>query len=358
MNGAKDEKAKSRPRLRIRLFLTLIVFAEIIATVLLSLICVNIINRIFDISLQISNTIWIICFSVVIGMGIASVFNKKIAEPVTSLSEAMNGVAAGDFGIRLETESNVKEIRDIYESFNLMVEDLGSTEIIQTDFVSNVSHEVKTPINAIEGYAMLLQESRDETEQREYIDKILVNTKRLSELAGNILLLSRVENQSGRIEKRKYRLDEQIRASIVSLEPKWAEKEIEFDVNLDSIEYEGCEQLMLHVWNNLLGNAIKFNPQGGFIRMRLREDKEKIIFTIDDSGPGIEEKDKKHIFDRFYQSDTSRKGEGNGLGLSLVKTILDVSEGSVKVENLPEAGCRFTVILPKASNFSAKSAEK
>ena len=144
----------------------------------------------------------------------------------------------------------------------------------------------------------------------------------------------------------RYRLDEQVRQAIVLLEPKWSEKELDLDVDLETLEYTGNESLLLHVWVNLMDNAIKFDPYGGILRIRLFCRAQQIVFTVDDSGSGIPEDAQSHIFDKFYQADTSRMAEGNGLGLALVKRVLDLCGGTVSTENLPEAGCRFTVVLP------------
>lgn len=259
----------------------------------------------------------------------------------------MQQVAEGDFSVRLKTGKQLKEIQDIYSNFNLMVQELEATEILQTDFVSNVSHEFKTPISAIEGYATLLQDSDMpiSKEQEQYIDKILLNTRRLSHLAGNILLLSKIEHQAIQTRQNWYRLDEQIRQSIVMMEPKWSEKEIEFDVDMMDVEYLGNENLICHVWDNLLSNAIKFSPRGGTIYIRMMPEGEKIRFSIENEGPQISEDSMKHIFDKFYQGDSSHKQEGNGLGLALVKQILNLCKGTISVENVPGSGCRFTVVL-------------
>ena len=179
-----------------------------------------------------------------------------------------------------------------------------------------------------------------------YVEKILLNTRRLNELVGNILLLSRVDHQAINSNRKRYRLDEQIRQAIVLLEPKWDKKELELDVELDTLDYTGNESLLLHVWINLIDNAIKFNPQGGLLRLRLQQHNGCAVFTVDDSGPGIAEEAQSHIFDKFFQADSSRMVEGHGLGLALVKRVLDVCGGTIQVENLPETGCRFTVTLP------------
>ena len=227
-----------------------------------------------------------------------------------------------------------------------MAHELSSTEILQTDFVSNVSHEFKTPINAIEGYSTLLQGSENlDHIQREYVDKILLNTRRLSSLVGSILLLSKLENQQIPTNQSSYRLDEQIRQSLVAQEIAWSQKDIELDVELERLSYLGNEPMMRHVWDNLISNAVKFSPQGGTIKLRLTRKPEKLVFTIEDQGSGLSEETQKHIFDKFYQGDSSHKQEGNGLGLALVKRILTIEKGQITAENIPEGGCRFTVTL-------------
>ena len=289
----------------------------------------------------------LIIISLLVGIFVTSFLSRWFFEPIKKLGEAMGRVADGDFSVRLKSKhSAAKEIKEIYSGFNLMTHELSTTEVLQTDFVSNVSHEFKTPINAIEGYTTLLQDCDNLDEnQQEYVEKILFNTRRLSTLVGNILLLSKIENQEIQTHQTKFRLDEQIRQSIVALEPAWTQKEIEFDVELESIVYYGNEGLLYHVWDNLIGNAIKFNPQCGFIRILLEQKDDKIIFTIEDCGPGLSEEAQKYIFDKFYQADSSHKQEGNGLGLALVKRILVIAGGEVYAENITGGGCRFTVIL-------------
>ncbi|MBE6932463.1 MAG: HAMP domain-containing histidine kinase [Ruminococcaceae bacterium] len=281
-----------------------------------------------------------------IGALVTGLLSKLFFQPVKKLRGAMDKVAEGDFSVRLEEKSTSKEIMEIYTGFNLMAHELSSTEILQTDFVSNVSHEFKTPINAIEGYSTLLQDADNlDDNQQEYIDKILFNTQRLSSLVGSILLLSKLENQQIPTNQTEYRLDEQIRKSIVALEPAWEKKDIEFDVELDRVSYLGNEAMMQHVWDNLISNAIKFSPNGSTVRIHLTKKLKKLIFSIEDQGPGLTEEAQNHIFDKFYQGDSSHKQEGNGLGLALVKRILTIEKGQITAENRPEGGCRFTVTL-------------
>lgn len=340
-------KKEIAPKVTLRVKFFLICMAEFIAVVLLSELAGWLLKRWLGVTMDIPIFVWAILFSVVMGGAVANYITHSFIDPITCLGKAMKEVAGGNFHVAMQSDSKLKEVRDIYESFNRMVKELGNTETLQTDFISSVSHEFKTPINAIEGYASLLQDHHQSPEEQEtYIEKILFNTRRLSTLTGNILLLSKINNQSIRPQRTVFRLDEQIRQAIVALEQKWTEKNIDFDVELDKVTYSGYESLLLHVWSNLIDNAIKFDPQGGMICLRLRQTGDEAVFTIDDNGPGVAPEEQKRIFHKFYQSDSSREMSGNGLGLALVKQIVEFSGGTVSVENLPEAGCRFTVRLP------------
>lgn len=328
----------------LRVRMTFMVSAEIIVCIMLAYTLSSVINNMIHVKIPV--LLEIIVPSLIIGLLVTGFMSKWFFDPVKKLLSAMEKVADGDFSTRLETKSSSKEIREIYSGFNLMASELGAIEILQTDFVSNVSHEFKTPINAIEGYSTLLQGDENlSDEQKQYVDKIMFNTKRLSDLVGSILLLSKIENQPIPSNQTTFRLDEQVRQSIVALEPAWSKKDIEFDVEMDSIEYTGNENMMHHIWDNLIGNAIKFNPECGLICIRLARQNNDVVFTIEDSGPGISDEAKKHIFDKFYQGDSPHKDEGNGLGLALVKKILSVSSGEISVENIDGGGCRFTVVL-------------
>ena len=330
--------------LRMRLILS--VTAELLVSILVSLCLWYLLDRYIPLDSTLTLVIALVIISLLIGVFVTSLLSAQFFAPIRKLARAMEQVADGDFTVRLEDQSSSKEIMEVYSGFNLMAHELSATEILQTDFVSNVSHEFKTPINAIEGYATLLEGCDDLTaEQREYVEKIAFNTSRLSSLVGSILLLSKLENRQIPTGQTRYRLDEQIRQSVVALEPAWAAKDIEFDVELERVEYTGSEAMMRHVWDNLISNAVKFNPHGGLVRIRLEKKGRQIRFVIDDCGPGINEEARKRIFDKFYQADSSHKDEGNGLGLALVKRILIFEKGDITVENIPGGGCRFTVLL-------------
>ena len=340
------KKPKNKIKISLGLYFTIIVMAELFA-ILGASIAISYLFPLITEDLNIPDWVWILLFSAVVGVACSVFVNRFVLSKISKLSRSMSRVAQGEFDIELSTDSKIDEIQEIYKSFNLMARELSATEILQTDFVSNVSHEFKTPISAIDGYAMLLQDSGITDEERDgYIEKILLNTQRLSDLVGNILLISKLDNQAIGSKREKYRLDEQIRQSVVLLEKKWSEKELLLDVELESVEYFGNEGLMLHVFNNLIDNAIKFDPHGGELIIRLHEHGESIVFTVEDSGTGIDEENMRHIFDKFYQSDSSHKAEGNGLGLALVKRITDIEGGSIKAENRQNGGCRFTLTLP------------
>lgn len=342
-----EELRHQKIKFSLRTRLTVSVGAVVLVSVLVAFGLSKLLEWLVPSSTSIPLLIQLNLFSLVIALIATRFMSKMFFDHIKELRLGMQKIADGKFDTRLETKSNSEEIQELFAGFNMMAGELGATEILQTDFVSNVSHEFKTPINAIEGYTMLLQstENIDETEN-EYIEKILFNTRRLSSLVSNILLLSKLENQSIQTHREKYALDEQIREDILALESLWEPKDIEFDVDLDAVRYYGNKNVLHHVWSNLLSNAIKFSPNGGTIKMRLYKENEKIVFLIVDNGPGLSEEAKKHLFDKFYQADTSHKEEGNGLGLALVKKILSLCDGEISAENLDVGGCRFTVTLP------------
>lgn len=344
------EKVRSnkRPPFSLRTRLTFVFAFEILCCVILSYTADYLINEVLLLPVDIPFELVLLGICLLVGLVMTSLVSKFFFDPIKKLRKAMDKVAAGDLTVRLEEKSSSQEIMEIYTGFNLMAHELSATEILQTDFVSNVSHEFKTPISAIEGYSALLQGSDNLDEnQREYVDKILLNTRRLSSLMGSILLLSKLEGQEIPTNQSEYRLDEQIRQSIVVLESAWTKKDIELDVDLELVNYVGNESMMHHVWDNLISNAIKFSPDGGEIKITLVNAPHSLIFSISDQGPGLSKEAQKHIFDKFYQADSSHKQEGNGLGLALVKRILSIEKGQITVENRPEGGCCFTVTLRK-----------
>lgn len=342
----KSQKATPRGD-NLRLYFIVCIFAILCVTLGVSALLTLLLEWLTNTHFTVPTIVWMVLFSVVLGGGLSIIMSRFFLRPFTRMGRAMERVAAGDFTVRLDNPGALGEMRDSYAHFNTMTRELAATETLQSDFISNVSHEFKTPINAIEGYAMLMQDAgNDPALQREYADKILLSTRRLSELVNNILLLSKVDNQTMPLEKHPYRLDEQLRRAILLLERKWTQKQIEWDVDMDEATYTGNESLMLHVWVNLLDNAIKFDPVGGEIRLRLHCESTCIRITVSDNGPGIPKDQQSAIFERFYQADGSHKSEGNGLGLALARRIVRMCGGEISVSSEPGKGSCFTVELP------------
>lgn len=299
-------------------------------------------------TLGISTLLSLLVVSAVAAALISYFVGRRILAPMVKLSKASKEVARGNFDITISDSSKLEEVQTTFRNFNAMVRELNSIATLSNDFVANVSHEFKTPLTAIEGYAMLLQEpGLSEQERGEYLDKILSNTHRLTALVGSILMLSKIESKSLAEQYTVFRLDEQLRQAVVALEPEWAEKSIVFDAELDPVSFHGCEQLLTHVWTNLISNAVKFSENGQHIRLRLLEQKECVVVSVTDHGCGMTPEVQARIFEKFYQGDPSRKSLGNGLGLALVKRIVELSDGVIEVVSAPDKGSTFRVILPK-----------
>ena len=273
---------------------------------------------------------------------------RKLVRPLDKLTMASKQLAKGDFNADLAYTESIQELDSVFGSMREMEHELSSVETLRSDFVSTVSHEFKTPLASIEGYATLLQNPDITPEERqEYTDKILTGTKRLSTLVSNVLMLSRLERGTVTPEVITYRLDDQIMQILLEQEPVWNAKNIEFDLNCEEITYHGAEALLYHVWSNLIGNAVKYSPEGGEVSISLKKENGSILFHIRDQGPGIAETDIRHIFEKFYQADTDHKKEGNGLGLAQVKQILGLLGGTVSVQSDGKTGSEFTVTLPE-----------
>lgn len=274
---------------------------------------------------------------------------RRVLTPLVKLSSASKEVARGNFDVTVSDSSKMEEVQSTFRNFNAMVRELKSISTLSSDFIANVSHEFKTPLSVIEGYAMLLQDDRLTAQEREdYLNKILVNTRRLNTLVGNILMLSKMETKPLPEQYTRFRLDEQLRQVVAQLEPQWSAKGISFRVRLDEVELLGWEQVLPYVWSNLISNAIKFSPSGSVIALTLLEQRECAVVTVSDRGCGMEPDVQERIFEKFYQGDTSHKAEGNGLGLALVRQIVELSQGIVEVESQPGKGSTFRVILPKS----------
>jgi signal transduction histidine kinase len=285
--------------------------------------------------------------SILIATIISGIASKRILRPIRTLSKATEEVAKGNFSVEIDIPKDY-EFALLTKNFNKMVHELSSIETLRNDFVSNVSHEIKTPLASIEGFARLVQDRNfNDDERSEFADIIISESSRLSKLTSNILKLSKLENQDIITEKVKFALDEQIRCSILIMEPEWSEKSIELDIDLDKVSITENEDLLQQVWLNIIGNAIKFTEVGGTIGIKLMNLQDKVIVKVSDTGIGINEETQRHIFEKFYQGDKSHLCEGNGLGLSLVKRIIQLCDGKIDVKSRINYGTTFTIELPK-----------
>lgn len=277
---------------------------------------------------------------------------RRLLSPIYRLNQSMKEVADGNFTVRLSETKNADEVKEMNRSFNRMVKELGNTEIFRNDFISNVSHEFKTPISAIEGYVTLLQDKGISEEEREiYTKSILRSTKRLSSLANNILQLSKLENQELHYEESNFSLDEQIRQIVLMYELQWTEKNIHLEIDMDTVYIRGNKSMMYQVWSNIFMNAVKFSEPGGTISIDARviyddELGEAAKVSFIDNGIGISKEQQKHIFEKFYQADESHTAEGNGLGLALSKQIVKMHNGRIDVQSRQGEGSEFTIFLP------------
>lgn len=300
------------------------------------------------------NVIWTTgFFTIFVALIINSLTIKTVIKPIKAVSDAMQQVTRGNFDIQLEVVGN-DEISVLQRNFNTMTDGLKQNEEMSKNFASIVSHEYKTPIAAITGYAQLLYNGGlEEEEEKQYIKTILEQSKRLSNLSVNMLQLARLDSNTVGMSKEMFSLDEQIRNVIVNMENLWEQKNIELDINLDKAQVYCNSQMLYHVWENLLSNAIKFTPENGKITVTCQVSDNYAVVKVADTGCGISPEDIPHIFERFYKSDSEVNADGNGLGLAITQKIIQLSGGKVSVESEAGKGSLFTVTLP-AFDYNAE----
>ena len=301
----------------------------------------------------------IIVFWIVTAMGFTILtirqINRRYRDPITQFAEATEKVANGDFSVYVSPKHTASDKQDfidkIFVDFNKMVEELGSIETLKTDFFSNVSHEIKTPLAAIQNYAEILRKDNlTDQQRREYAASIMQSTGRLSALITNILKLNKLEKQTIRPVPEPYDVCEQLCNCALQFEDLWEKKNIEFVAGIeDKATIDADESLLEIVWSNLLSNAIKLTEPGGTVTLHQTSTSDEIIVTVSDTGCGMSKETTRHIFDKFYQGDTSHSTEGNGLGLALVLRILQLMGGVIAVDSVLGEGTTFTVRIPVVS---------
>ena len=352
----KRERRRLRGRLGIKSFrveLTLIIFCLMFLTSVFTVLVYIPLRvmipalRILD-SLATSASTLIAC--TIIETGAAAIFTKWILAPLNEMIEATERISKGDFKIHIqETFDEKSDFGILQRSFNHMARELDGIEMFRKDFINNFSHEFKTPIVSIQGFAHQLQAGGlTPEEEREYIRIIAAESDRLAKMSTNILLLSKLENQAIVTEQTEFWLDEQLRTCLVLLEKQWGAKGIELNIDLEAVKYRSNEDMLSQLWLNLFSNAIKFTPEGGTVSCILKSSSDHITVQISDTGIGIPESDLTHIFDRFYRVDKARSREtgGTGLGLSIVKQIVNLHDGDITVTSAENQGSTFTITLP------------
>ena len=349
-----------RKRWGLTLSLALYVFAVMVAAMLTAGLLLIVLSRtgVIDLGLNLSEANFavfrtlftMIGFSMMVGVGLTAFFSRRVLKPVLRLIDATRQIAQGDFSVSVESKGihGIHELEELAYSFNQMARELASIETLRSDFINNFSHEFKTPIVSIRGFAKLLKENDlTAAEKQEYLDIIITESKRLSELSTNVLTLSKYESIAIISEKAPFRVDEQLRRAILLTEPKWQKKDLDIHIEMDEIVFNGNENLTQQIWINFLDNAIKFSRPSGMVDIRLMDLDESICFSIQDEGVGMNEETQLRIFDKFYQGDKSHNQSGNGLGLTMVKRIVDLHGGTIQVDSSLGVGSVLTVILPK-----------
>lgn len=284
--------------------------------------------------------------SILVGTVVGAIMSRFPLKPVNILINGMNRLASGDYKTRVDL-GRIEIAQKVSGSFNTLAEELQQTEMLRSDFVNNFSHEFKTPIVSIRGFAKLLQRGAlPHEQQQEYLDIIVEESTRLADMATSVLNLTKVENQSILTDVTRFNVSEQIRDCVLLLEKKWSQKGLIITAQFDEHEISANEELLKQVWINLIDNAVKFSPESGEIGITITEAHNMATVSIKNTGLEISSDDKKRIFDKFWQGDSSHSSEGTGIGLSIAKRITDLHKGSISVVSSPKETV-FSVQLPK-----------
>ena len=357
MKKRKKVREKQRNhRFSLTLMLSAVVFCVLLVATLFSLLIVVILSRTGVIN-QVGDTfdakdiVWLmVLISIVIGTGVTLLAGKFPLIPINEMVNKLNALASGNFKTRLhfgKLLSKNPTFSELSESFNTLAEELENTEMLRSDFINNISHEFKTPIVSISGLAKLLRKGNLSEEQRlQSLAAIEEESIRLSRMATNFLNLTKVENQTILTDCVSYNLSEQLRSCVLLLESAWEKKNIDLQLDFDEYTVEANEELMKQVFINLIDNAIKFTDYGGTVGIKIVDKGESYDVSVSNTGIDISPEDQKRIFNKFYQADKSHSTEGNGIGLAIVKYIVELHKGSVSVES-KNGMTTFSITLSK-----------
>ena len=355
---------KEKKRISLYVYLTLSFLAILITVLLINFIYFGFINHAFlaekGISKEainrervkniISSFKIATIYSLGIGVSLILVMASHIINPLRKITEATKKVATGNLKVKVDVDRK-DEIGELAQNFNIMVDELNSIEYLRKDFISNISHELKTPIASIQGFTKLLADDNLSKEEKdEYINIILEETQRLSNLSSNILKLSNLEKQEIVTNKTEFRLDNQIRKAIIMLDEKINSKKIKISLDSSEVSIYEDEDLIMEIWINLINNAIKYSNENGEIKIKVIEKENDVKVSIKDEGIGIPKDKQERIFEKFYQVENSRAGEGSGLGLAIVKRIVDLIKGEIEVESKEKQGTKIIVSIPKETD--------
>ena len=346
----RGNKRPVQDRLPMIFYLTVFSFIVMIATAGLLYgiwtLCVDI-GFLRENSLSLNRLLlWALFVSSVISTGVVLVLgNRFIFKSIHELSDASARVACGDYTPRLEIPKE-REIGELVENFNHMAEQLSKKETLASDFITSISHEFKTPLSTIRGYAQLLNEDVPTEKREQYVAIITKKVDVLTDLVTKILELSKLENTETSIPCEWFSLDEQIRKNILFLEPDWSGKQIEMIPELIPLNICGNKELLGEIWQNLLDNAIRFTPTCGRIIITMEEQAENVSIVFRDNGVGMDEETQSHIFEKFYQGANQPSKKGSGLGLAITKQVLEMCDGTITVQSAPDKGTTVRVLLP------------
>ncbi len=351
------KKERRRPRLTVVVMISILVFLTLLAAILLSvalavlLIRTGVIVDLDTATLELEEAYFILSIiSLIIGAGLTVALSLFLARPLKKIIDLTHSMANGDFSARLSLGRAVRlsdGIALLEDSLNAMARELEQTEMLRSDFINNFSHEFKTPIVSIAGFAKLLNRGNLTPEQqKEYLAVIEEESLRLSDMATNVLNLTRVENQTILTDLTDFNLSEQIRSCVLLLESKWANRELELELEFGEHTIRANEELLKQVWINLLDNAVKFTPPGHTVQVLIREEPEWVEVTVRNTGSTIPAEKQEKIWQKFYQADESHAALGNGVGLAIVKRVTELHKGTVRVTSEKDVTA-FTVRLPK-----------